>query len=124
MDEKRKGELLSNALFVCTPSRYEGWCIAAVEASAAGKAVLGTQIDGLRDAVRDGDTGILVESGNPGQLASGMRRLLADSDLRERLGLAGREWARRFDWDRIALDQEQVFLRVAEENAAGAPGTE
>ena len=118
VDEKRKGELLSNALFVCAPSRYEGWCIAAVEASAAGKAVLGSEIDGLRDAVRDGDTGILVASENPGQLAAGMRRLLADGDLRERLGLAGREWARRFDWDRIAADQEQVFLRVAAENAA------
>ncbi len=116
VDEERKGELLRRALFVCAPSRYEGWCIAATEASAAGKAVLGTWIDGLQDAVRHGETGILVEAGSVEHLAQGMRRLLDDPRLRRSLGEKGRAWARRFDWDRIALDQEEVYLRAAREN--------
>ena len=117
VDERTKGELLAGALFVCAPSRYEGWCIAAVEASAAGKAVLGTEIDGLRDAVRAGETGLLVPPGDPEALAAGMTQLLANADRRQRLGEAGRAWARRFDWDRIAGEQEAVFERVAAANA-------
>ncbi len=116
VDEERKGELLRRALFLCTPSRYEGWCIAAVEASAAGKAVLGTRIDGLRDAVNDGETGILVQPESVERLERGMRRLLDDEPLRRRLGEQGRIRARRFDWDRVAQDQEAVYLRAAAEN--------
>ena len=118
VDEAQKGELLRGALFICTPSRYEGWCIAAVEASAAGKPVLGTRIDGLKDAVRDGETGILVDTGRVEQLAQGMHSLLQDPPRRISLGERGRAWARRFDWDRIARDQEEVYLRAAGENEA------
>ena len=99
------------------PSRYEGWGIAAVEAQAAGKAVLGTRVSGLRDAVREGETGLLVEAGQPEALAQGMRQLLDQPDLRLRLGRQGREWARRFDWAQIARDQEEVYLKMTAANA-------
>jgi len=117
VDEARKGDLLRQALFICMPSRYEGWGIAAVEAAAAGKPVLGTRVAGLTDAVQDGETGILVEPESPEALAAGMRRLLDDGALRSRLGRAGRVWARRFDWDEIARVQEGVLQRAADENA-------
>jgi glycosyltransferase involved in cell wall biosynthesis len=116
VDEVQKGELLRQALFLCMPSRYEGWGIAAVEAQAAGKAVLGTRVSGLRDAVQEGQTGLLVEAGQPEALAQGMRTLLDQPELRLRLGQQGREWARRFGWDQIARDQDAVYLRAAEEN--------
>ncbi len=116
VDESEKCELLRHALFVCAPSRYEGWCIAAIEASAAGKAVLGTQIKGLQDAVRHDETGLLVEPGSPEALAQGMRQLLADPERRQRMGRQGRTWAGRFDWDRIARDQEAVYLQAMEAN--------
>ncbi len=116
VSDDRKGELLAKAMFVCTPSRYEGWCIVAVEAAACAKAVLGTKIDGLRDAVRDGETGRLVEAGNIEQLEAAMRQLLVDPDLRKTYGRHGREWARRFDWDSIAVRQVEILAAVAEEN--------
>ena len=116
VDETQKCELLRQALFLCMPSRYEGWGIAAVEAQAAGKAVLGTRVSGLRDAVREGETGLLVEAGQPEALAGGMRQLLDQPELRQRLGRQGREWARRFDWAQIALDQEKVYLNMAAAN--------
>ena len=50
----------------------------AVEAAASGKAVLGTNIDGLRDAVRHDETGVLVPPDDVGALADGMRALIAD----------------------------------------------
>ena len=114
--EEQKGELLRQALFICMPSRYEGWGIAALEAAAVGKAVVGTRIAGLQDAVCEGRTGILVKAGCPAALAAGMQRLLDKPDLRHSLGAGGRVWARRFDWERIARDQEELYLQAAAEN--------
>jgi glycogen synthase len=115
VDEEEKGELLRRALFVCMPSRYEGWGIVAVEAAAAGKAVVGTRISGLVDAVRDGETGLLASSGDAEGLAERMRRLLDDGRERKMLGENGRRWARRFDWDSLAQDQEEVYCRALAE---------
>ena len=116
VDETTKGELLRQARFVCMPSRYEGWGIVAVEAAAAGRPVLGTRIPGLVDAVCDGETGLLVTAGDAAALAGAMQRLLADPELRRRQGEAGREWARRFDWERIATEQEALLLQAAAAN--------
>ena len=115
VEEERQGELLRRALMVCVPSRYEGWCMVAVEAAAAGKAVLGTDIDGLRDAVRHDETGVLVPPGDVGALADGMRAMIADDSKRQALGAAGRAWAGRFSWDRLAEDLEDVYLRTVKE---------
>ena len=115
VDEERQGELLRRALVVCVPSRYEGWCMVAVEAAAVGKAALGTDIDGLRDAVRHDETGVLVPPEDVGALAEGMRALIADEPRRRRLGAAGRAWAGRFSWDRLAEDLEGVYMRAVEE---------
>ena len=114
VDEERQGELLRRALVVCVPSRYEGWGMVAVEAAAAGKAVLGTDIDGLRDAVRHDETGVLVPPGDVDALAAGMWSLIADEPRRRCLGAAGRAWAGRFGWDRLAGDLEEVYGRAVQ----------
>ena len=111
--EERKRDLFRRSLFNVAPSRYEGWCIAAVEASAAGKAVVGTRIPGLVDAVRDGETGLLAEAEDVDGIAGAMLRLLREPGLRAELGEAGRRWAQRFRWDRIAARQEEVYEEVA-----------
>ena len=112
VSEEERHELYRCSLFVCTPSRYEGWCIAAVEAAAACKAVIGTRIPGLVDAVRDGETGHLVPTEDVGALTEAIGQLLGDPDERTRLGTAGRAWSERFTWDQITRDQEQVYEAV------------
>tara|TARA_Y100000588_G_scaffold387368_1_gene484970 strand:+ start:628 stop:1767 length:1140 start_codon:yes stop_codon:yes gene_type:complete len=119
VDEEAKGRLLAHSLFVCMPSRYEGWGIVAVEAAAAGKAVLGTCVSGLEDAICDGETGLLVEAGQAEELARGMRELIEDVAKRREMGNKGREWARRFDWDHIAEAQEKIYLDALKENEGG-----
>lgn len=114
VDTGEKTALFRGSLFNVAPSRYEGWCIAAIEASAAGKAVVGTRIPGLRDAVKHGETGLLAESGDVDGIADAMRSLIVDQDLRRKLGNQGRIWAERFTWDKIAAAQEQVYLDVVE----------
>ena len=118
VDETQKCELFGGATLVCQPSRFEGWGIVAVEAAAAGKAVVGTDIPGLRDAVVANETGLLVPPDNPEALAAAIRRLLDDPELRQSLGQRGRERARQFDWDVIATEQEQVYQAVLDHSGA------
>lgn len=113
VSEDTRTELYRHAIFFCSPSRYEGWCIAAVEAAAAGRPVVGTRIPGMIDAVRDGETGLLVPPDDVRALSEAMNHLLASPSKRAALGRAGRTWAEQFTWDRIASDQERVYESVA-----------
>ena len=96
-------------LYVGASRRYdllvEGFGISLVEASASGLAVVGGRSGGVPDAVRDGETGILVDPDQPTAVAAGVIRLLGDGDLRKRLGAAGRRAVETFyNWDRVARD--------------------
>ena len=71
------------------PSRHEGLGVAALEAMAAGRAVVATRVGGLADAVVHGRTGLLVPPEDPAQLATALARLLRDPELRARLAAEG-----------------------------------
>jgi len=83
----------------------EGFGISLVEASACGRAVVGGRSGGVPDAVREGETGILVDPDDPQAVAAGINGLLADAGLRQRLGAAGRRAVEAYyNWDRVAAD--------------------
>jgi glycosyltransferase involved in cell wall biosynthesis len=77
---------------VVVPSRSEGFGVVCAEAMAHGKAVVAGATGGLLGLVRDGETGLLVEPGDPQALRAAIDRLLADQALRDRLGRNAREW--------------------------------
>ena len=110
-DEEKK-EFLRKALFLVMPSRYEGWGIATIEASSCEKPVIGTNILGLKDAIKDGETGILVEPDDPLALSTAMRSLLENESKRNEMGKSGREWARNFKWEAIAEKQYAFYEEV------------
>jgi len=90
-------EALRRSLFTVAPSLWpEPFGIVALEAAAAGKPVVASDIGGLRDIVVDGETGLLVPPGDRPALAAAMQRLIGDPGLRERLGAAARERAASF----------------------------
>jgi glycosyltransferase involved in cell wall biosynthesis len=111
--EKEKKELFHSATFVCMPSRYEGWNIAAIEAAASSKPTLGTRIRGLTDAIKEDETGLLVQPENSDELAEKMKVLLSDSALREKFGKNGYVWAQQFTLERVAGIQEDFYVEVA-----------
>ena len=76
-------------------SDREAMPLATIEAMAAGKAIVATEIDGTRDLIRDGEQGLLVPTRNPGALANAVARLLEDRELRERFGVRAKERQRR-----------------------------
>ena len=85
----------------------------AIEANASGTAVVASAIDGLRDAVQDGQTGLLVPSGDSEVLAARMGTLLSDFQLRQSLGERGRKYARRFSWDQLAREKEEILITAS-----------
>ena len=94
------GRWYERAAVVACPSRREGYGVAAREAMAWGRPVVASAVGGLVDAVEDGVTGLLVPPGDVRALREALERLLADADLRARLGAAARARAReRFGWE-------------------------
>lgn len=114
MGQKKK-DLLRNCLLVCMPSRFESWGIVAIEAGAAGKPVIGTKIQGLIDSIKDGETGILVPPERPDLLAEKMIYLIENENERKILGRNGRLWAKHFNWDDLAREQERFYYEVMKE---------
>jgi glycosyltransferase involved in cell wall biosynthesis len=115
--EEEKIFLFHHATFVCMPSRFEGWCIAAIEAAASSKASLGTHIMGLNESIRHNETGLLVPPENKNELAEKMGLLLNDKDLRKQLGDNGYAWAHNFTWEKIAEKQEQFYLSIVNDRS-------
>jgi glycosyltransferase involved in cell wall biosynthesis len=87
-----RAQLARAEVFALT-SRWEGLPISILEAMAAGLPVVASAIDGVPEAVVDGETGLLTKPGAAQQVADALLRLASDPDLRERLGQAGRRRA-------------------------------
>ncbi len=81
---------------------FEGFGIVYLEANQAGKPVIAGQGGGVRDAVVDGETGLIVDPQSSEAIAQAIRRLLADESLRRQLGEAGRVRLSQFLWPRQA----------------------
>jgi glycosyltransferase involved in cell wall biosynthesis len=116
VDEDEKVRLLQESHVLATASEKEGWGLTVLEAGACGTPSVATDVPGLRDAVRDGETGLLVSPEDPAAFAAALRRVLGDPTLRARLGAAAREWAARFDWDVVAAEIGAVL-----DQARGVP---
>ena len=86
-------QLLASCDLFVLPSLYEGLPVTVLEAMAAGKPVVATDIGGTDEAVMHGATGLLVPPGSPVDLATAIRTLLSDQRLAARLAEAGRAWA-------------------------------
>ncbi len=96
-------------------SREEGFPNFVVEAMAAGRPVVATAVGGVPDAVVPGETGYLVAVDDDIALADGLGRLLADPSLRERLGRAGAEVARkRYHVDVVMERLRSLYQGLAE----------
>jgi glycosyltransferase involved in cell wall biosynthesis len=91
-------DLLASFDVFALPSRFEGFCLALVEAQAAGVPVVATPVGGIPDAVADRATGLLVPPQDPAALADAVVTLLEDRALAARLAAAARQQAcERFD---------------------------
>ena len=112
VSEEEKRRRLRRAWALVFPSPKEGWGISNVEAAACATPALASDSPGLRESVRDGETGFLVPHGDAQALAQRMLVLAADPALVARLGRAGRVFAEGLSWERAARATEAHLQRV------------
>jgi glycosyltransferase involved in cell wall biosynthesis len=114
VDEPALLKLYSEAEVAVVPSLYEGFSLPAVQAMACGVPLVATTAGALPEVVgRDGETGLMVRPGDPGQLAAALDLALGDRALRERLAVAGRaRVVERFTWLRTAKGLAREYRRV------------
>ncbi|MFA6312036.1 MAG: glycosyltransferase family 4 protein [Sterolibacterium sp.] len=105
--------LMGGCDVVLVPSRYENFCNVALEALAAGKAVVGARCGGIPDLVLHEWNGLLFEPGDVDGLAGALCRLIANRELVHVYGRRGRARAAAYDWPSIATATENVLRGVA-----------
>lgn len=115
-----RDRLLDTARVFCMPSRVpaaglggEGFGIAYMEAAAHGIPTIGGNVAGARDAVLDGETGLLVDPADHLAVADAAVALLSDPDRARAMGEAGRAYAEQHAWPRVAGRVEGLLRRVA-----------
>jgi D-inositol-3-phosphate glycosyltransferase len=99
------------------PSHSESFGLVALESQACGTPVVAAAVGGLRTAVRDGVSGVLVDGHDPRDYASAVRSVLT---RRELLSAGARRHAGLFSWDRTADSLVAAYSAAAEE-MAGSP---
>jgi len=100
---------------VTLPTRMDMWGAPVIEAMASGVPIVTSDAAGASDAVVDGESGfVLAEPVEPDALAAALDRLVADPELRARMGARGLELARPHSWDGYGATVEQELLALAE----------
>ena len=98
----RPQDALTSAGMLVLPSLAEGFGLVLIEAMAAGVPVVATDVPGVRDVVRDGETGLLVPAGDAVAVSGALRRVIGEPSLRDRLvSTAGADVRTRFTWDTV-----------------------
>jgi glycosyltransferase involved in cell wall biosynthesis len=113
ISESEKLSLLRRAWALAFASPKEGWGITNLEAAACATPVVASNSPGIRESVRDGETGYLVPHGDAVAMAGAMRTLAGSRALVSELGVRARAFAKSFTWERAAAETEQHLTRVA-----------
>jgi len=112
VSEADKLDLLRRSWALAFASPKEGWGITNLEAAACGTPVVASNSPGLRESVRDGETGYLVPHGDVGAMAARLEALAADPALVTRLGGRGRAFAASFTWERAVRETAAHLAEV------------
>ena len=104
---------LAQANIVVLPSYREGLPKVLIEAAACGRAIVTTDVPGCRDAIEPDVSGILVPARDSQALSEAIERLISDSDLRNKMGQAGRDLAEReFSIDKVVSAHFDIYREL------------
>jgi glycosyltransferase involved in cell wall biosynthesis len=109
VSNQERDALVADARVCVCPSSKEGWGLTVIESNALGTPVVATDAPGLRDSVRDGETGYLVPERDVEGFANRIADLLSNDDLAARMSAAAFAWSKRFDWDAAALEMAEAI---------------
>ncbi len=112
VSQEKKAELLSRAHLMLFPAVREGWGITVLEANACGTPVIGYDVHGLRDSIKNGVNGYVVEEGDINLMAECAVGLLGDENILEKMSSDARDYSKKFDWDESAETLTKFLEKV------------
>lgn len=112
VSEGKKVEVYRRGWANLYPSPKEGWGLTNLEAAACGTPTIASDSPGLRESVRDEETGFLVPHDDPGAWAERMQVVARDREVREELARGALRFAEAFTWDRAARETEALLKAV------------
>ncbi|GAC1325288.1 MAG: D-inositol-3-phosphate glycosyltransferase [Mycobacteriales bacterium] len=120
--QARLADLYRAATAVVVPSHSESFGLVALEAQACGTPVVAASVGGLRTAVADGRSGLLVEGHDPDDYARALQRLVAEPELRAALSRGAVEHAGQFGWSVTAAGVLATYRAALDDAAGGGIG--
>ncbi|MBO3800152.1 MAG: GT4 family glycosyltransferase PelF [Candidatus Brockarchaeota archaeon] len=106
-------EVMSQCDVFVRPSLTEGMPLTILEAMACGLPVIASKIPGSSEVVKDGETGVLVETGNVEQLSNAIIKLLEDENYAERIRKRAYEFVKNhYSWDRVAKEYLKTYNEI------------
>jgi glycogen(starch) synthase len=115
-EEAEKASLYAACDIFVLPSKIESFGIVFLEAWMCGKPVIGCRTGPVASVISEGEDGLLVPYGDAGELSRAIMRLLADEDLRRKLGHNGREKVlKRYTWDQVVSKVESIYQALVQE---------
>ena len=120
-----KWDLILSSCFVVVPSEwYETFCLVVIEAYAAGKAVIGSNLGSLPFVIEDGKSGLLFKAGDSIDLQEKITRLLNNPSERRTMGMYGRDVANsKYDPESVYQLLMAIFDRATNQSSRGASST-
>ncbi|AEH06943.1 glycosyltransferase family 4 protein [Methanothermococcus okinawensis] len=108
-NQKEVAEYIKKCSFLVLPSISEGLGMVLLEAMASGKAVIGTNVGGIPELVKDNFNGFLIEPKNPNVLREKINILINDKDLRREMGKNGKRFSKGFSWKESAKRVNEIY---------------
>lgn len=102
ISEEEKIALYQKAWVFVNPSSMEGWGITSIEANACATPIVAANVPGLRDSVKDGYNGFLIDTADERDFEVAVMRLVTDTKLRRKMMKNAVEWAGKFCWNKSA----------------------
>jgi len=118
VSEEDKPRYFRSCDVFCAPSiGFESFGIVLLEAMAAGRPIVASNIPGYRSVLSHGREGLLVEPGDSEALAQALVRLLRDPELRAQMAQQGEQTARKFAWEKVAALVLEVYQQLLEKRS-------
>lgn len=105
--------IMQRATALVLPSQWEGMPNVVLEAMANGLPVIASDIDGIRDVIVDGETGVLVSPGDSDAMADAIAQVISNPELRRGLAdAAAIEVAANYDWEKVVQQYDELLRRL------------
>jgi len=109
ISDKQKADLFTQSWVAIHPSEVEGWGITNIEANICGTPVVATDVDGNKDSVKHGVTGLLVKVRDVESMASALEKICGDVNYRNTLIQQAIFWGNQFTWEESARQGVEIF---------------